>query len=116
MNPRATPPQSETNAEADVATNPVSNVSKFVSKFECFTNFPTQVKTTRPDGRAPPPVAGPAHSRPEPSDHGLRAALRAVLSRAGRSGRWGRAHTRSAHREAVQDRAVNRDISLPGDP
>jgi hypothetical protein len=64
MNTPTAPQQSETNAE-------------------CFTNFPTQVKSTRPDGRAPPPGKGLAHSRPEPPDHGLRAALRAVLSRAG---------------------------------
>jgi hypothetical protein len=68
MNPRTTPPQSEANADPNA---------------ECFTNFPTQVKSTRPDGRAPPPVTESAHSGPEPPDHGLRAALRAVLGRAG---------------------------------
>src|SRR3954471_22102758 len=41
------------------------------------------VKSTRAYGRAPPPVAGPAHSGPEPPDRGLRAALRAVLGWAG---------------------------------
>jgi hypothetical protein len=38
---------------------------------ECLTDFPTQVKTTRPNGRALPLWLTPAHSRPEPPDHVL---------------------------------------------
>jgi hypothetical protein len=55
-----------------------------------------------PYGRAPPPVTESAHSGPGPPDHGLRAALRAVLGRAAAPA-TGDGHTRAAR---VRQRAA----------